>query len=67
MLAMFKKIVLLPHWRRRVSWTIALVLLFPFIMFFHASGGRLPGVGPGGGTPPRPNHCAPTRNKHSAM
>ena len=47
MLPMFKKLILSHHWRRRVSWTIALVLIFPFILFFHASG-RLPGTGPGG-------------------
>lgn len=44
---MFKKLIVSPQMRRRVSLMIATVLLLPFILFFHASG-RMPSGGPGG-------------------
>src|SRR3989338_2913529 len=34
---MFKKLIVSPALRRRVSWVIAAVLILPFIFFFHAS------------------------------
>ncbi len=44
---MFKKLIVSKTARRRVSWIIAGVLIFPFILFFHSSA-RGPARGPGG-------------------
>jgi len=44
---MFKKLIVSKSMRRRVSWVIAGVLIFPFILFFHSSA-RGPSRGPGG-------------------
>ena len=44
---MFRKLIASKELRQRVSWTIAGVLILPFILFFHATG-RGPGAGPGG-------------------
>lgn len=44
---MFKRLIVSPVMRRRVSWLIASILILPFIFFFHATG-RAPARGPGG-------------------
>ena len=44
---MFKRLIVSPHFRRRVSWMIAAVLILPFLFFFHATG-QGPARGPGG-------------------
>ena len=44
---MFKKLIVSKSMRRRVSWVIAGILIFPFILFFHSSA-RGPSRGPGG-------------------
>ena len=46
-LPMFKKVFVSQVTRRRVSWTIAAVLILPFLFFFHATG-QAPATGPGG-------------------
>src|SRR3989338_11258326 len=44
---MFKRLIVSKTVRRRVSWFIAAILIFPFVLFFHATG-RAPIKGPGG-------------------
>lgn len=44
---MFKDIIRSEVLRRRTSWVVAAVLIFPLIMFFHATG-QAPAKGPGG-------------------
>lgn len=44
---MFKRLIRSEALRRRTSWLIAMILILPFILFFHATG-RTPLRGPGG-------------------
>ena len=44
---MFKQLIKSPALRRRTSWAVAMVLILPFVFFFHASN-QAPIQGPGG-------------------